>query len=244
MSCSKCISDKCNCGSTLCLNPLIYLFKEAFSLIGTDGNAVTINIAETIMNDISKNNSYTHSGTIFDLPLALVTVLRNGISLSNNETLCCPDCSTSFYALGSGGVVNSIYNNDTPIRLCCIEHNSSVLNWNQFESNWINAFGSAPDCCESDFQDAIKLWIAESNSASAYFYLSDIIDSGLFESSSFNQMSGLGIIYNYIKTMHSDFTSADYLNILGIINHMGILVKCDGCKLVMGGWEAFTSTLA
>ena len=240
MSCSKCISDKCTCETTLCLNPLIYLIKEAFALIGTDGSANALTDAETTMNSISKNHSYVHSGSVFDLPLALVTILSNGVSLSNNQTLCCPDCTTSYYALGGPGVINSIYNADIPVRLCCIEHNSSVPVWNLFELNWRNAFSSAPECCESDFQDASKLWIEKSKSASGYFFLSDIINTGIFESSSFNGVSGLSILYNYIQTMHPDFTSADYLNILGIINAMGILVKCDGCKLKMGGYDVVT----
>jgi|LakMenEpi03Aug12_release.lakeMendotaPanAssembly.Ray.scaffolds.fasta_scaffold766878_1 hypothetical protein len=242
MSCTKCISDKCTCETTVCLNPLIYFIKEAFALVGSEANSGNIGYVENIMQDISVN--YTHVGNTYDLPLALIQVLNRGLSVSNNKTLCCPDCDSDTYALGGRqnllDVANGGGDADIPVhvKLCCIEHNSSVQSWNAFKEDYIDIWNYVPDCCETDFQDASKLWIQASTTQDGYFYLFDIMLSGIYESSSFNGMSGLGILYNYLQTMHPDFTAVDYLSILGIITSLGLVVKCNGCEMLIGGSDA------
>ena len=240
MSCKKCKTSQCTCETSLCVNPLIYMIKEAFSLVGTDGSDSSINNAVDILNDISKDNSYTNNGNIYDIPLALVQVLINGISVSNNETICCPDCKNGIYVIGNRPVMVDIISAETPPKLCCIEHQSSLFIWNSFLSQWNEVYDNTNiKCCDTDFSEVIKLWIASSNSAEGEFYLSEIIERGIFESSSFNGMSGLGILYTYIKTLHSDFTAADYLNILGVITNLGVVVECKGCSITISSAKTF-----
>lgn len=241
MSCLKCKSNACSCETSLCINPLIFMIKEAFSLIGTDGNSSLVNGYESILNDISKNQSYTHSGNIFDLSLALVAVLTKGISISNNTNLCCPDCNSGLYVVGSGQVMGSLLNvKDYVPKLCCVEHQSSLEVWQEFKDDWQNVYNNnEPKCCDTDFSDVMKLWTSSANSATANFYLNDLLIIGIFESSSFNTLSGLGILYNYLKTFHADFTAADYLNILGIIVHLGLVVECNNCSITISSIETF-----
>lgn len=244
MSCSKCISDKCTCESTVCLNPLIYFIKEVFALIGSETNSAYISYADVVMQNIAVN--YAHVGNTYDLPLALIQVLKTGLSISNNKTLCCPDCDSNTYALGNGGtLIFTASGGDAdlpvPVKLCCIEHNSSISRWHSFANGYKNLAGYLPDCCETDFQEASKLWIESSKTTDGYFYLNDIIYDGIFESSSFNGMSGLGILYNYIQTVHPDFTAVDYLTIIGIITNLGLVVKCDGCQMIIGGTDVINN---
>lgn len=240
MSCSKCKTSQCTCETSLCVNPLIYMIKEAFSLVGTDGSSTSINEAANILNDINKDNNYTPVGNIYEISTALVSVLTNGISLSNNENICCPDCINGLYVIGNRAVIGDIIDNETPPKLCCVEHQSILGIWNSFLIQWYDSYNTTNvKCCDTDFSEVVKLWIASSNSASAEFYLSEIIQSGIFESSSFNGMSGLGILYNYIKALHPDFTAADYLNILGVITNLGIVVECKGCTIKIASGKTF-----
>lgn len=240
MSCSKCKTSQCTCETSLCVNPLIHMIKEVFSLVGTDGDAASINDAENILVDITKNNSYPVVQNIYDIPLALVTVLTNGISLSNNENICCPDCTNGLYVIGNRAVIGDIIDNVNPPKLCCVEHQSSLGIWNSFLMQWEESYNTTNvKCCDTDFSEVVKLWIASSNSASASFNLSRIIEIGIFESSSFNGMSGLGILYSYIKALHPDFTAADYLNILGVITNLGIVVECKGCTIKIASGKTF-----
>lgn len=241
MSCSKCKTSQCTCETSLCVNPLIYMIKEAFSLVGTDGSTSSINNAVNVLNDISKDNSYSYSGNVYDISLALVSVLINGISVSNNESICCPDCTNGIYVIGNRNVMGDLIGNVPAPKLCCVEHQSSLLIWNSFLTQWGTVYNNSTiKCCDTDFSEVIKLWLASSNSADANFYLSELIERGIFESSSFNGMSGLGILYTYIKTLHSDFTAADYLNILGVITNLGVVVECKDCSIKIASGKTFT----
>ena len=49
MSCKKCKTNKCECEVTTCINPLIYMIKDAFSLVETSTNNLA---AMTILSEI------------------------------------------------------------------------------------------------------------------------------------------------------------------------------------------------
>ena len=240
MSCTKCNSNKCSCETTLCVNPLIFMIKEALSLVGTDGNISLMNNYTTTMTNISKNSSYVHTGNIYDLPLALVSVLSKGISISNNTNLCCPDCKSGLYVVGTVSEMLNLLNvQDYVPKLCCIEHQSSLYNWEVFVDSWVDVYNTQPKCCDTDFSDVMKLWTTSANSATGYFYLDELLKTGIFESSSFNTLSGLGILHNYLKTFHTTLVAADYLNILGIIANLGLVVECNNCSITISDIQTF-----
>ena len=255
MSCKKCKTSKCTCETNICINPLIYWIKTVFSLVGTDSDN---DIPLEVLQKISKQNNrifgkqaflpeakaaaaYMGDGEslryILDLPTALVEVLLGGISISNNKNLCCPDCTNGVYFLGSAEQFLDLYNGllNSQTKICCIEHASTLSTW----TTVLDELNTELPCCKTDFADAFELWVNASSSSSANFYLDDILTLGVFESSSFNGYSGLGILFNYLQLNHPELTSEDYLNILGVIVNLGLVVQCDGCEIVLGSTEQY-----
>lgn len=245
MSCKKCKTSKCTCETNICINPLIYLFKNVFSLVGTDSNNL---IPLEVLEKISKQNSESGKMTgskesaataaiseegryILDLPTALIETLLAGISISNNKNLCCPDCKRGVYFLGNAEVFLKL---EEGADICCLEHLSTVETWLKV----LEAIGDTP-CCNTDFNEAIQQWIDSSSSSTANFYLDDLIQLGILESSSFNGYSGLGILFNYLQLNHPELTDEDYLNILGVIVNLGVVIQCAGCEIIISSTETY-----
>ena len=255
MACKKCNSNKCKCDAKICINPLISMFKGADSLVGTD--SVNFNIQE-IFSSIIQKRSLSRNGLkelyqkaivteaalsdiknesfIYDLPLALTETLTNGISIANNKNLCCPDCTNGIYFLGSVERFIYLFENTlkSNIRYCCIEHYASVEAIINLKESI-----SYPTCCNTDFPEAVDQWINSSSSISDYFYLDDVTNEGIIESSSFNGYSGLGILFNYLQLTKPELTSEDYLNILGVIANLGIVIQCNGCEIIIGSVDTY-----
>lgn len=260
MSCKKCKTSKCTCETNICINPLIYLFKNVFSLVGTDTNNLTpleilqkisrqsripITKAETTL-ETETAIKYEFTATalnakdgsyILDLTTALIDILTGGISISNNKNICCPDCKNGLYYLGGAQqfiILHQALINSTT-RICCLEHASSIETWLQV----LEATENQYKCCDTDFNEQLELWMAASSSSTAYFNLDDILAIGILESSSFNGYSGLGILFNYLQLNHPELTSEDYLNILGVIVNLGIVIQCNGCEIIMSSVETY-----
>jgi hypothetical protein len=225
------------------------MIKGVFSLIGTD--STNLKVLE-ILAKISKRNSKSRPALgkarealaaeanaaertfILDLTAALIETLNAGIIISNNKNLCCPDCKRGVYFLGSAE--NFIILNESSVTFCCLEHLSSVETWlTVLES----LGGTDIPCCHTDFNEAVQQWIESSSSSSANFYLDDLIDLGILESSSFNGYSGLGILFNYLQLTHPELTDEDYLNILGVIVNLGIVIQCNGCEMIISSTETY-----
>ena len=263
MSCIKCNTSKCTCETTLCINPLIYMMESVFSLIGTTSqNILPVKILEEIKNVKLLNRAidsvYTPGlpliklptdstaavsdikllGLIYDLPTALISVLTSGISVSNNKNLCCPDCKSGLYTIGNLESMTALMETVSP-ELCCVEHMSSLQTWTSFSSTWKEKYGIDPKCCNTEFSDVIELWINASSSSNSNFYLDDVINTGIFETSSFNGLSGLGILFNYLQLSYPTLTADDYLNILGIISSLGVVVSCDKCAMTISNISTY-----
>lgn len=262
MSCKKCNTNKCTCEVTTCINPLIYLFKGVFPLIGTNSN--NIGILE-YLSSISKNGkgsigifpktridfiknpgdvaligdgvAFDKLGFTLDLTTALIDLLGGGISISNNKNICCPDCKNGVYYLGGAEkfLMMQQFLLNSKIRICCLEHATNVETWLKVLEATQDQYG----CCNTDFNEELELWIAASSSSTAYFNLDDVLAIGILESSSFNGYSGLGILFNYLQLNHPELTSEDYLNILGVIVNMGLVIQCDGCEMIMASVETY-----
>jgi hypothetical protein len=236
MSCIKCNTSKCTCETTLCINPLIYMMENVFSLIGTTyQNILPLKILEDIKNvkaTTAAESNIKLLGSIYDLPTALISVLTSGISVSNNKNLCCPDCKSGLYTIGNLESMTALINTDAP-ELCCVEHMSSLQTWSTFSSTWNSKYKGDPKCCNTEFSDVIELWINASSSSNSNFYLDDVINTGIFETSSFNGLSGLGVLFNYLQLSYPTLTADDYLNILGIISSLGVVVSCDKCAMTI-----------
>jgi hypothetical protein len=233
MSCKKCKTSKCTCEITTCINPLIYMIKEAFSLVGTETNDLS---AMTILSDISVDYSIPAPPPVkytYTLPLALVQVLSSGISISNNKNLCCSDCRSGLYFIGNNTGALNLIQNSSVAEICCIEHISSFSTWSVVLETWLSEYTTQPKCCDTDFSELSQLWIQAASAANNYFYLNTIIENGIFETSSFNNYSGLGILFNYLQLNHSELTANDYLNLLGVIAALGIVVKCNDCQMTI-----------
>ena len=241
MSCKKCKTNKCECEVTTCINPLIYMIKDAFSLVETSTNNLA---AMTILSEISVNYpvpvpppaEYTYT-----LPLALVQVLSSGISISNNKNYCCPDCKNGVYFLG--GAQNFMDLQTDPgfvtTKICCLDHASTVQTWADASGVLKNQY----ECCNTDFNEIVQQWFNASSSTSVNFYLDDILKTGILESSSFNGYSGLGILFNYLQLNHPELTTEDYLNILGVIVNLGIVIECNGCEMIIASTETYIQSI-
>lgn len=204
MSCKKCKANKCSCITNICINPLIYLFKHVFALI---------------------------DNTPLSLVNTLTDTLQNGLSISNNEKFCCPDCKDGVYFVGNSTQFALLYTKLTQpnFKLCCQEHLAPAENWNFFQ----NIKGFDLDCCETDFNQAIQLWLNASALTNSITDLNTIIANGIYESSSFNEYSGMGILFNYLQLNNPELTEDDYLNILNIITTIGIVIECDDCRILI-----------
>lgn len=237
MSCSTCKTEKCTCETSLCTNPLIYIFKDAFSLVGTtsDNDSSWLTLSD-ISNSpvVIPSTPFTHT-----LESALIQVLSSGISISSNTFLCCSDCKSGLYSIGNVNIFGSLVSSSRPGDICCVEHQSSFASWIQFLESWYSVNHSEPKCCNTDFPEAIQLWNNASSSSSAYFYLDTLMNLGIFEGSSFGGYSGLGILFNYLQLNHPELTPEDYLNILGIIANVGITIRCIDCPIYMSSTELY-----
>lgn len=260
MGCKKCNTNKCTCEVTTCINPLIYMFKGIFPLIGTESNnllvlkilasiskgggpikfptdgpiRVPIKTTDTAATDTA---AISKLGFTLDLTTALIETLTAGISISNNKNLCCPDCKNGVYFLGGAESFITLQQDllNSKTRICCLEHASSVQTWLNILEATQNQYG----CCNTDFNEAVQQWFSASSSTSVNFYLDDILEIGVLESSSFNGYSGLGILFNYLQLTHPELTSEDYLNILGVIVNLGIVIQCNGCEMIMASTQTY-----
>lgn len=242
MSCKKCNSTKCTCSTTICINPLVYAIKSVFSLVGTDSNNDQV---LTILSDITKDGSPGPLPTPFNLnlPEALVEVLTSGISISNNKDYCCPDCINGFYYLGSSQNLQSLLNVQSNLRICCIEHYASISEWKKLTEVLKNLGYPNINCCDTDFSEAAQNWLTASTTANGLFYLEDLINAGIIEVSSFNGYSGLSILFDFLKLNHPELQPEDYLNILGVIINLGLIIKCDGCNMTISSVNTYIQSI-
>ena len=255
MSCKKCKTSKCTCEATICINPLIYMIKNALSLEGTASSDYGIqNGLVNISDKCSQPVSFSECEEfILSLPEALYGILTKGFIISNNKEYCCPDCKTGIYFLGDTD--NYLQTLQTcPNLFCCVEKYVSIDNYlkateaigySKFKSEVgpinINTSLSNNKCCDTDFSSALQEWISLADSSSDYFFLDLLLDTGIFESSSFNKYSGLGILLNYLKLNHPELTGKDYLDILGVIAKLGVVVRCDGCEMIISSADSFAN---
>ena len=184
----------------------------------------------------------------------MIETLVGGISISNNKNLCCPDCKNGVYFLGgaqnfidlyaalTGGPAVPAKVETKPLaipltkaRICCLEHATTIETWLRV----LEATQDQYKCCDTDFNEAVQQWFNASSSTSVNFYLDDILEIGVLESSSFNGYSGLGILFNYLQLNHPELTAEDYLNILGVIVNLGIVIQCNGCEMIMASVETY-----
>lgn len=256
MGCKKCNTNKCTCEVTTCINPLIYMMKGVFSLVGTESD--NLQVLE-ILASISKRggpikfpikttttastgtaaDTATNAklGFTLDITTALIETLTDGISISNNKNLCCPDCKNGVYFLGGAQNFIDLHTalSLSTTRICCLEHAATI-------ETWLKVLEKTNDqykCCDTDFNEAVQQWFNASSSTSVNFYLDDILAIGVLESSSFNGYSGLGILFNYLQLNHPELTAEDYLNILGVIVNLGIVIQCNGCEMIMASVETY-----
>ena len=267
MSCKKCKTSKCTCEVTTCINPLIYMMKGVFSLVGTESNNIFIlEILANISNgggngDVAFAKDQIGEAAVnaavgikkpigpirtlkftLDLTTALIETLTAGISISNNKNLCCPDCKNGVYFLGGAQNFIDLYAalSLTTTRICCLEHASTVRTW----MNVLDETNDQYACCNTDFNEAVQQWFSASSSTSVNFYLDDILEIGILESSSFNGYSGLGILFNYLQLNHPELTAEDYLNILGVIVNLGIVIQCNGCEMIIASTDTYIDSIS
>jgi hypothetical protein len=172
-------------------------------------------------------------GFTLDVTTALIETLAAGVSISNNKNLCCPDCKNGVYFLGGAEQFLQLFNAGT--KICCLEHASTIETWLKV----LEATQNQYKCCNTEFNEAIQQWFNASSSTSANFYLDDILEIGVLESSSFNGYSGLGILFNYLQLNHPELTAEDYLNILGVIVNLGIVIQCNDCEMIIASTETY-----
>lgn len=260
MSCKKCKTNKCTCEVTTCINPLIYMFKGIFSLVGTESdNLLVLEILASIskggepikfpikttttasIGTAADTAANAKLGFTLDVTTALIETLTAGISISNNKNLCCPDCKNGVYFLGGAQNFIDLYTalSLSTTRICCLEHASTVQTW----MDVVAETGDNYACCNTDFNEAVQQWFNASSSTSVNFYLDDILEIGILESSSFNGYSGLGILFNYLQLSHPELTAEDYLNILGVIVNLGIIIQCNGCEMIISSTDTYINSI-
>jgi hypothetical protein len=176
-----------------------------------------------------KNNDNTYDQLIGN-------ALQLGLSVSN-KNMCCPDCVNGIYYLGEADSLSNIIQDFSggATNVCCVDHASSPEIWTTFQ----NAIGVNLPCCNTDFNIAVEEWSNTSSDTSPNYNLSDIFLKGIFESSSFNGYSGLGILFNYLQLNHPELTSEDYLEILGSIVKNGLVIQCYGCEIIIAGSNTY-----
>ena len=236
MSCKKCKTTKCTCEAVICINPLIYMMKSALALEGTLSSNFEIknNLIDISNKCLDPVTPIECGDYALNLPEALYKILDSGITISNNKDFCCPDCKTGLYFLGSPQIFTSLTNNDVTLKkICCIEHYTTAATWIQYLKNL------DIKCCNTDFAEVINNWINASSTTSTYFYLDALTDLGLVESSSFNAYSGLGILFNFLQLNNPELTSEDYLNILGVIINLGVVIECNGCEMSISSVDTY-----
>lgn len=229
MSCKKCKDSKCTCAATICENPLLYAVKEAFSLVGTTcmNPKVPSTYTALVEQGAPPLVPFTHT-----IDTALVSVLINGISVTNSTDICCPDCKSGLYFISDNTQISAFLDGKETtnwLKICCLEHEASVATWKTIKALYeTKSRGAIVKCCNTDFNDKIARWVALSTATDAYFNPETLLNAGAFESSSYSGYSGLGIVLDYLELNHTTLTATDYLNLLGIILKLGFVVSCEG----------------
>tara|TARA_R100000654_G_scaffold27795_1_gene52127 strand:- start:355 stop:1086 length:732 start_codon:yes stop_codon:yes gene_type:complete len=241
MSCKKCLNSKCTCETSVCENPLLYAVKEAISLVGTKCTdpKIETEYAAIIEQGTAPTVPFTHS-----IDSAMISVLLNGISISNDKNICCPDCNSGLYFIGDDTEITDFLNDSASnyLKICCLEHESSVAVWKTINTLYKTQSSNAKiQCCDTDFKDKLTQWVALCESTDAYFNLDTLLNAGVFEASSFNLYSGLGIILDYLQSRQLSLTATDYLNILGIILKLGFVVNCENgdCNIQISAMKTY-----
>jgi len=242
MSCKKCKDSKCTCAATICENPLLYALKNAITLVGTTCMDAKV---------ISDYAAITEQGTppaavpfIHTIDTAMVSILVNGISITNSTDICCPDCKSGLYFIADAAETTLFLNDETNnyLKICCLEHESSVATWLTIKALYETKSGGAiVKCCNTDFNDKIARWTTLSTATDAYFNPETLLNAGAFESSSFSLYSGLGIMLDYLELNQTTLTATDYLNILGVILKLGMVATCEGadCNVQISSMKVY-----
>jgi hypothetical protein len=167
---------------------------------------------------LTKDNAYT-------LLEALEFRLNQGFALASNPNLCCPDCEDGPHILASAETYLKYAEAVGSAETCCV---------NYFGTNRLIS-ENYTNCCESDFTDAVSLWIdtAAPLGNQEDLTLTGIIERGIIEVSTFSNCSSLGILFRYLQSKHRTITSKDYTDILAFLLDRGVVTFCDGCAIYM-----------
>lgn len=197
-----------------CMNPLIDLYKKAKARLSF--------------------------ATRSSLVQELTTILTNGIVLSNSGTLCCPDCTSKkgYYFLGTytdykilATMFSQVVTVKPPAGVkypCCLNHSLNITDAVNYETTFKDL---EPPCCDSNFAEAMTLLLENSNLTVAFPNLS------LVEASTFNGVSGLRILLDYL--ILEGVTPAEIGSLFTAIINEGLVIKCFDCDMYIGSVESF-----
>jgi hypothetical protein len=213
MSNKRCCPDPCNI-PTGCINPLVYLLQRTLAR-ATDGVSIST---------------------------AFGQVLTAGIVISGKENFCCPDCVTEsgFYYLGGISsfekVINdkkmgvAVDNNPNIEYPCCVNKSLSLqvdtLIYNPLFKN--STLDKTPVCCPKTFGNEITYLLNETGIDPTVN-----LAYGAIEASSFNGVSGIKIMLDYLKSLSPEIPKDVLTSIFGLIFNHGFVVDCTGCDLII-----------
>jgi len=211
MSNLKCCPDPCEITEG-CINPLVYLMQRVMSIV-SDG-------ANTIVG-------------------AMTEVLTNGIVINNNSEFCCPDCvdPAGFYTLGGFNAFKAVIqekgmdvlnplNDPLVVYPCCINksYSTSQLVWET--ALFVDgALDKTPACCATGFAPVVNRLLSET---SIEGYMGE---TAIVEASSFNGVSGITIILDYLNSLPTAVTKQEKTDLFELILVIGIYIKCEGCNI-------------
>ena len=219
----KCCPDPCTLPSG-CINPLIHLMKRTLA--------------------------YANDNVALDK--AFFDVLANGITISGSSNYCCPDCEdpNGFYFLGGYNPYFEIMDskqmtvgpisNRHPSNIvypCCVNSTMPDVIKQSYADDFAienilqpgaYILDKRPACCDNDFTAIVDRLLYETSS--------DLLinsTTGLFEASSFNGVSGITILLDFLNSLSPAVSKTYKTNIFNTIINRGIYIKCDGCDMVI-----------
>jgi hypothetical protein len=219
------------------INVFDILLSNAKDLVENDSQpnieaAITYLLNTGIFNIPGSNTSYTYN----------IASYETGISLALSDTLsgtCCPDCN--FYFLGNGEFIQQYATSIITDETCCLNIYSSVERYIVIDEIIKNELEFVPPTCCNGFDDCIDAIVSlykdpcyECDNIE-FAEISDILrDYGIVE---YGTIGGKSILCDFLSSFLSsgiDRRQCNILNILRLINNIGLLVWCkEFCDTVL-----------
>lgn len=172
---------------------------------------------------------------------AMITLLNNGLLISNANAICCPDCNKApFYSFTDmngfsllAGALHWASPEPNIIDYCCINIEASFNAYGKYVE-LMKANGITPDCCATDFTKCI----------STFPGYTQLTATGIVEVNTLEANTIICKLIDLLNTLPKGaYLESDIVTFLGVLLRAGFVAYCCDCTVVIGSVAVFMSYL-